>query len=60
MDDAFRALSGRQSVSKHLAILEDASLVTSVRRGREKLHYLKAAPLSAAGQSPSWSPWSCR
>jgi DNA-binding transcriptional ArsR family regulator/uncharacterized protein YndB with AHSA1/START domain len=36
----------RQSVSKHLAILEEASLVTTVRRGREKLHYLNAAPIS--------------
>ncbi len=36
----------RQSVSKHLAILEEANLVTTVRRGREKLHYLNAAPIS--------------
>src|SRR5690349_13159236 len=36
----------RQSVSKHLAILEAANLVTSVRRGREKLHYLNAAPIN--------------
>ncbi len=36
----------RQSVSKHLAILEDAGLVTTVWRGREKLHYLNAAPIS--------------
>jgi uncharacterized protein YndB with AHSA1/START domain/DNA-binding transcriptional ArsR family regulator len=36
----------RQSVSKHLAILEAASLVTTVRRGREKLHYLNAAPIN--------------
>ena len=36
----------RQSVSKHLAVLEAASLVTTVRRGREKLHYLNAAPIS--------------
>jgi DNA-binding transcriptional ArsR family regulator/uncharacterized protein YndB with AHSA1/START domain len=36
----------RQSVSKHLAILESANLVTTVRRGREKLHYLNAAPIS--------------
>ncbi|MFI5913043.1 ArsR/SmtB family transcription factor [Dactylosporangium sp. NPDC051541] len=36
----------RQSVSKHLAVLEDAGLVTTVRRGREKLHYLNAAPIS--------------
>jgi uncharacterized protein YndB with AHSA1/START domain/DNA-binding transcriptional ArsR family regulator len=36
----------RQSVSKHLAILEDAKLVTTVWRGREKLHYLNAAPIA--------------
>ncbi|MFY9929822.1 MAG: metalloregulator ArsR/SmtB family transcription factor [Streptosporangiaceae bacterium] len=36
----------RQSVSKHLAILAEANLVTTVRRGREKLHYLNAAPIS--------------
>ena len=35
----------RQSVSKHLAVLEAANLVTTVRRGREKLHYLNAAPI---------------
>jgi uncharacterized protein YndB with AHSA1/START domain/DNA-binding transcriptional ArsR family regulator len=39
----------RQSVSKHLAILEAANLVTSVRRGREKLHYLNAAPINEIG-----------
>jgi DNA-binding transcriptional ArsR family regulator len=37
----------RQSVSKHLAVLEEAGLVTTVRRGREKLHYLNAAPVNA-------------
>jgi uncharacterized protein YndB with AHSA1/START domain/DNA-binding transcriptional ArsR family regulator len=37
----------RQSVSKHLAVLEAAGLVTTVRRGREKLHYLDAAPINA-------------
>jgi uncharacterized protein YndB with AHSA1/START domain/DNA-binding transcriptional ArsR family regulator len=36
----------RQSVSKHLAILEAADLVVTVRRGREKLHYLNAAPIN--------------
>jgi len=36
----------RQSVSKHLAVLAEANLVTTVRRGREKLHYLNAAPIS--------------
>jgi uncharacterized protein YndB with AHSA1/START domain/DNA-binding transcriptional ArsR family regulator len=40
----------RQSVSKHLAILEAANLVTTVRRGREKLHYLNAAPINEIGQ----------
>ena len=36
----------RQAVSTHLAVLEGANLVTSVRRGREKLHYLNAAPIN--------------
>ena len=36
----------RQSVSKHLAILEAANLVTTIRQGREKLHYLNAAPIN--------------
>ncbi|MCT2581704.1 ArsR/SmtB family transcription factor [Actinophytocola gossypii] len=37
----------RQSVSKHLAVLVDANLVTTVRRGREKLHHLNAEPINA-------------
>ena len=37
----------RQSVSKHLAVLEDANLITTVWRGREKLHYLNAEPVNA-------------
>jgi uncharacterized protein YndB with AHSA1/START domain/DNA-binding transcriptional ArsR family regulator len=36
----------RQSVSKHLAVLEAANLITTVRRGREKYHYLNAAPIN--------------
>ena len=36
----------RQSVSKHLAVLEAANLVTTVRRGREKLHYLNPEPIN--------------
>jgi uncharacterized protein YndB with AHSA1/START domain/DNA-binding transcriptional ArsR family regulator len=40
----------RQSVSKHLAILEAANLVATVRRGREKLHYLNAAPINEIGE----------
>src|SRR6202046_2357635 len=37
----------RQSVSKHLAVLAAANLVTTVWRGREKLHYLNAEPINA-------------
>ncbi|MEV4493873.1 metalloregulator ArsR/SmtB family transcription factor [Micromonospora coxensis] len=40
----------RQSVSKHLAVLEAANLVTTVRRGREKLHHLNAAPINAIAE----------
>ena len=40
----------RQSVSKHLAVLEAANLVTTVRRGREKLHYLNAEPINAVAE----------
>src|SRR3954447_15774868 len=40
----------RQSVSKHLAILETANSVTTIRRGREKLHYLNAAPINEIGE----------
>jgi DNA-binding transcriptional ArsR family regulator/uncharacterized protein YndB with AHSA1/START domain len=40
----------RQSVSKHLAALEAANLLTTVRRGREKLHYLNAAPINAIAE----------
>jgi DNA-binding transcriptional ArsR family regulator/uncharacterized protein YndB with AHSA1/START domain len=36
----------RQSVSKHLAVLEEANLVSTVRRGREKHHYLNATPIN--------------
>ena|SRR5579872_5624522 len=37
--------STRQAVTKHLAVLEAANLVTVVWRGREKLHYLNPVPL---------------
>jgi len=37
----------RQAVSKHLALLEEAGLVATVWRGREKLHYLNPAPIHA-------------
>ena len=35
----------RQSVSKHLVVLEAANLVSTVWRGREKLHYLNPVPI---------------
>lgn len=35
----------RQAVSKHLAVLEAAGLVTTRRRGREKLHDLNPVPI---------------
>jgi len=35
----------RQAVTKHLAILEAANLVTTRRQGREKLHYLNPTPI---------------
>ena len=40
----------RQAVSKHLAILEAANLVATVRRGREKLHYLNPMPIHEIGE----------
>jgi DNA-binding transcriptional ArsR family regulator len=35
----------RQGVSQHLDLLEAANLVATVRRGREKLHFLNPVPL---------------
>jgi uncharacterized protein YndB with AHSA1/START domain/DNA-binding transcriptional ArsR family regulator len=35
----------RQSATQHLAVLEAANLVSFVRRGRERLHYLNPVPL---------------
>ncbi|MGN6571821.1 MAG: ArsR/SmtB family transcription factor [Pseudolabrys sp.] len=40
----------RQAVSKHLAILEEANLVATVKRGREKLHYLNPVPIHDIGE----------
>ena len=57
LDELFRedgqtlsALEGRFSmtrigVMKHLRVLEDAGLVVTKRRGREKLHFLNAVPI---------------
>ena len=35
----------RQAVTKHLVLIEDANLVATVWRGREKLHFLNPVPL---------------
>ncbi len=35
----------RQAVSQHLGLLEAANLVTAVRQGREKRHYLNPVPI---------------
>ena len=57
LDELFRedgqtlsALEGRLpmtriGVMKHLRVLEDAGLVTTRRRGREKLHFLNPVPI---------------
>jgi DNA-binding transcriptional ArsR family regulator len=36
----------RQAVTKHLAILEEANLVASKRKGREKLHFINPVPIN--------------
>ncbi len=40
----------RQAVTKHLGILEDANLVTTLKHGREKLHYLNPVPIHEIGE----------
>jgi|SRR5271165_2905198 len=35
----------RQGVTQHLVVLEAANLIATVRRGREKLHFLNPVPL---------------
>src|SRR3954449_11157306 len=45
-----KALEGRLpmtriGVMKHLKVLEDAGLVATKKRGREKLHFLNAVPI---------------
>jgi DNA-binding transcriptional ArsR family regulator len=35
----------RQAVTKHLKLLEQANLVVTLWRGREKLHYLNPVPI---------------
>ena len=35
----------RQAVTKHLRILEEANLIATRRRGRDKLHFLNPVPI---------------
>jgi DNA-binding transcriptional ArsR family regulator len=36
----------RQAVAKHLAILQEANLVSVRRQGREKLHFINPVPIN--------------
>ena len=40
----------RQAVTKHLTLLEEANLVVTIWRGREKLHYLNPVPIHAIAE----------
>jgi DNA-binding transcriptional ArsR family regulator len=40
----------RQAVTKHLKVLEDASLVVCIWQGREKLHFLNPVPIHEIGE----------
>ena len=42
--------STRQAISQHLAVLEDAGVVTTERRGRSKFHYFNSEPLAVISQ----------
>ncbi len=44
----------RQAVSQHLAVLEEAGLVTTEWRGRSKFHFLDSTPLRAIAER--WPP----
>jgi DNA-binding transcriptional ArsR family regulator len=36
----------RQAVTKHLNLLEEANLVATTKKGREKLHFLNPVPIN--------------
>ncbi len=40
----------RQAVTKHLVILEQANLIATKRRGREKLHFINPVPINAIAE----------
>src|SRR5947199_8862108 len=50
----------RFGVMKHLRVLEEAGLVTTRRRGREKLHFLNPVPIRLGHDRPASKyaePW---
>lgn len=40
----------RQAVAKHLAILEEANLVSTEKQGREKLHFINPMPINGIAE----------
>jgi DNA-binding transcriptional ArsR family regulator len=40
----------RQAVTKHLALLEQANLVVTQWRGREKLHFINPVPINGIAE----------
>jgi len=42
--------SSRQAISQHLAVLEEAGLVSSRRDGRYKFHHLDTSPLRSIAE----------
>ncbi|WES63117.1 metalloregulator ArsR/SmtB family transcription factor [Microbacter sp. GSS18] len=46
--------STRQAISQHLAVLEQAGLVSSQRTGRTKIHHIHSEPLRAIVER--WTP----
>lgn len=40
----------RQAVAKHLAVLEEANLLSTRRQGREKLHFINPVPIHDIAQ----------
>ena len=40
----------RQAVTKHLAILEDANLISAQWQGREKLHFINPVPINGIAE----------
>ena len=58
-----RAPMTRFGVMKHLRVLEEANLVTTRRRGREKLHFLNPVPIRLVHDrwvSKYAEPWAAR